>query len=96
MCTALRPLEHVQDVLSISRSQAYALVRSGDLRASRVGGGGQWRVELTELEGCIERGYQAAAAALSDEDSDWSPISSRPCPPTTGSASPSPTSCALM
>src|SRR5690625_6811715 len=44
------PLEGVQEVLSISRSQAYALVRSGELRAIRVGGRGQWRVEEAELE----------------------------------------------
>lgn len=61
------PLEHVQEILSISRSQAYALVRSGDLRAIRVGGRGQWRVELTELDAYIERAYRAAEAAISDE-----------------------------
>ena len=61
------PLEHVQEILSISRSQAYALVRSGDLRAIQVGGRGQWRVELTELEAYIERAYQAAAEAISND-----------------------------
>lgn len=38
------------DGLSISRSQAYALVRSGDLRAIQVGRRGQWRIDLNELE----------------------------------------------
>ena len=61
------PLEHVQEILSISRSQAYALVRSGDLRAIQVGGRAQWRVELTELEAYIERAYQAAAEAISND-----------------------------
>lgn len=61
------PLEHVQEILSISRSQAYALVRSGDLRAIQVGGRGQWRVELTELDAYIERAYRATEAAISDE-----------------------------
>lgn len=63
------PLEHIQDVLSISRSQAYALVRTGDLRAIRVGGRAQWRIELTELEAYIERAYQEADAAIADEES---------------------------
>ena len=54
------PLEAVEDALSISRSQAYALVRSGDLRAIRVGGRGQWRVEVTELDAYIERAYADA------------------------------------
>ncbi|MGO3180742.1 helix-turn-helix domain-containing protein [Corynebacterium variabile] len=58
------PLEGVQEVLSISRSQAYALVRSGELRAIRVGGRGQWRVEEAELEAYIERAYAATAKEL--------------------------------
>lgn len=56
------PLEYVMDELSISKSQAYALVRSGDLRAIQVGGRGQWRVDLVELEAYIERCYAAADA----------------------------------
>lgn len=60
-------LEDVQIVLSISRSQAYALVRTGDLRALRVGGRGQWRVELAELEAYIQRCYQAAAAETTNK-----------------------------
>ena len=59
-------LDEVQVVLSISRSQAYALVRTGDLRALRVGGRGQWRVELTELDAYIERCYQVADAVTAD------------------------------
>lgn len=54
------PLEYVMDELSISKSQAYALVRSGELRAIQVGGRGQWRVSLGELEAYIERCYAAA------------------------------------
>lgn len=50
-------LEELQEVLSISRSQAYSLVRSGELRAIRVGGRGQWRIENTEFEAYIERSY---------------------------------------
>lgn len=58
------PLEYVMDELSISKSQAYALVRSGDLRAIQVGGRGQWRVDLFELEAYIERAYAAADAEV--------------------------------
>lgn len=60
-------LEDLQVVLSISRSQAYALVRTGDLRALQVGGRGQWRIELTELDAYIERCYQAADAEFANE-----------------------------
>lgn len=53
------PLADVAELLSISPSQAYALVRSGELRAIKVGGRGQWRVEASELEAYIERAYAA-------------------------------------
>lgn len=51
------PLADVAEVLAISATQAYALVHSGELRAIQVGGRGQWRVEVTELEAYIERKY---------------------------------------
>lgn len=50
-------LEDVRKVLSISSSQAYALVRSGDLRAIQIGGRCQWRIETAELEAYIQRSY---------------------------------------
>jgi excisionase family DNA binding protein len=50
-------LADVAEVLSISGAQAYAMVRSGELPAIRVGGRGQWRVEVSELEAYIERNY---------------------------------------
>ena len=50
-------LPDVAEQLNISAAQAYALVRSGDLPAIKVGGRGQWRVEATQLEAYIERLY---------------------------------------
>ncbi len=50
-------LSDVAEVLNISSSQTYALVRSGELPAIKVGGRGQWRVERAELERYIERMY---------------------------------------
>lgn len=55
-------LADVAETLSISASQAYALVRNGELPAIKVGGRGQWRVEVTELEAYIERMYQQTRA----------------------------------
>ncbi|WP_460658601.1 helix-turn-helix domain-containing protein, partial [Kribbella italica] len=60
----LIPLEGVQAILSISRSQAYALVRSGELRAIQVGGRGQWRVEHAEFEAYIQRYYEETAQLI--------------------------------
>jgi excisionase family DNA binding protein len=50
-------LADVAEVLNISAAQAYALVRSGDLPAIKVGGRGQWRVESEQLEAYIQRMY---------------------------------------
>lgn len=61
------PLSDVAESLSISASQAYALVRSGELRAIKVGGRGQWRVETTELEDYIQRMYASTARELAAE-----------------------------
>lgn len=48
------------DVLNISASQAYALVRSGELPAIKVGGHGHWRVERMVLESYIQDRYEEA------------------------------------
>ena len=50
-------LADVAEVLNISSAQAYALVRSGQLPAIKIGGRGQWRVEASELESYIQRLY---------------------------------------
>lgn len=57
-------LADVGDILNISAAQAYALVRSGDLPAIKVGGRGQWRIEASELEKYIERMYVATAESV--------------------------------
>ncbi len=51
-------LTEVAEILDISSAQAYALVRSGELPAIKVGGRGQWRIEMTELEAYISRMYE--------------------------------------
>lgn len=53
-------LADVAETLNISASQAYALVRSGDLPAIKVGGRGQWRIEVSVLEDYIQRMYEQA------------------------------------
>jgi excisionase family DNA binding protein len=51
------PLTEVSEILDISADQAYALVRTGDLPAIKIGGRGQWRVESVVLEEYISRMY---------------------------------------
>ena len=50
-------LADVAEILNISAAQTYALVRSGELPAIKVGGRGQWRVESAQLEAYIQRAY---------------------------------------
>lgn len=65
--TAVRflTLKDVAEVLNISMSQTYALVRSGDLKGIQIGGRNQWRVERVKLEEFIEEAYRRTAANLS-------------------------------
>jgi excisionase family DNA binding protein len=53
-------LADVAEVLNISGAQAYAIVRRGELKAVKIGGRGQWRVEDSELEAYIQRAYADA------------------------------------
>jgi excisionase family DNA binding protein len=54
-------LADVAEILNISASQAYALVRNGELRAIKVGGRGQWRVEESELDRFVAASYEETA-----------------------------------
>ena len=55
-------LADVAEILNISSSQTYALVRSGELPAIKIGGRGQWRVESSALEDYIARCYAETKA----------------------------------
>ena len=55
-------LTDVAEILNISSSQTYALVRSGELPAIKIGGRGQWRVERNVLEEYIQRCYDQTRA----------------------------------
>jgi excisionase family DNA binding protein len=51
-------LTDVAEILNTSSAQVYALVRRKELKALKIGGRGQWRVETTELEAFIARMYR--------------------------------------
>jgi len=58
-------LSDVAEQLNISAAQTYALVRSGELPAIKIGGRGQWRVERSALEDYIARCYTETKAFVS-------------------------------
>jgi excisionase family DNA binding protein len=61
-------LDDVAEILNVSWSQAYALVRRKELIAIQIGGRGQWRVEADELERFIQQKYAEARAGTVPPD----------------------------
>jgi excisionase family DNA binding protein len=59
-------LADVSEVLNISAAQTYALVRNRELRAIKIGGRGQYRVEESELEDYIKRMYAETERFLAE------------------------------
>jgi excisionase family DNA binding protein len=59
-------LADVAEILNVSATQAYALVRRGDIRAIKVGGRGQWRIEADEVERYIQSQYAEVAREIHD------------------------------
>ena len=59
-------LSDVAEVLNISDSQTYALVRSGELPAIKIGGRVQWRIERDQLESYIARMYDQTKQFVAD------------------------------
>ena len=62
-------LADVAEQLQINAPAAYALVRSGELKAIQVGGRGQWRVEEKMLEQYIEERYAEASRMIEEAKS---------------------------
>ena len=56
-------LDDVAAYLSVSVPQVYALVRSGQLPAVKIGGRGQWRVDRQKLDAYLEK--------LEEETAKW-------------------------
>jgi excisionase family DNA binding protein len=61
MAARFLTMQDVADELSTSVSQIYHMVRSGELRAIKIGGRGQWRIERAELERYIAAKYAETA-----------------------------------
>ena len=61
MAARFMTVEEVADELAITRSQAYAMVRDGELPAIKIGRKGHWRVERSRLEEYIESKYAETA-----------------------------------
>ena len=60
----LLTLPEVADALATSKSQVYALVRRKELRAFKLGGRGQWRVDRRDLDAFVEQLYADTERAM--------------------------------
>lgn len=67
-------LADTADVLNISATQAYALVRSGELPAIKVGASGQWRIERSVLESYIDAKYEESRRMSLWQQHDFSDL----------------------
>jgi excisionase family DNA binding protein len=59
-------LADVAEILNTSAAQVYALVRRKELKAMKIGGRGQWRVQASDLEDYIQRMYAEADRFIDD------------------------------
>jgi excisionase family DNA binding protein len=66
MAARFLQLSDVAEELSVTVSQVYHMVRSGELPAIKVGGRGQWRVERDRLEAYIQQKYADTAEWVKD------------------------------
>lgn len=67
MASRFLTLDDLADELTVSRSQAYALVRDGTVPAMQVGGRRQWRVERTRLEQWIQDSHADTAGSVTEQ-----------------------------
>ncbi len=56
-------LADTAEILNVTVSQAYALVRTGELPAIKIGGSGHWRIERDVLESFIAAKYEESRRA---------------------------------
>jgi len=59
------------EILSVSISHTYALVRSGELPALRVGHGGPWRISTAALELFVTQRYESESLAAQWREAQW-------------------------
>ena len=70
MASRFLTLADVQEQLNVSAAQAYALVRTGELKAMKIGGRGEWRVAADDLDDYIERMYSQTAEQIREQQSN--------------------------
>ena len=62
------------EILAVSISHTYALIRSGELPALRVGRGGPWRISTAALEVFVAQRYASESVAAQWREAQWTGI----------------------
>jgi excisionase family DNA binding protein len=63
----LHTLPEAAEILNVSMSQIYALVRSGELPGMQVGGRLQWRVDPADLDAYIKEAKARTAQRIAQD-----------------------------
>ena len=63
----------VAECLNVSAGQVRTLIKTGELPAIQVGGRGQWRIDVAELEAYITRTYDGVECYFIDGGQDIYP-----------------------
>lgn len=64
--TRFYTLSDIATLLATTEAQVYALVRSGDLPAIKIGGRGQWRIEITVFDQWVADQYEATKVYVAE------------------------------
>jgi excisionase family DNA binding protein len=62
------------EILAVSISHTYTLIRSGELPALRVGNGGPWRISIAALEAFVTQRYASEWLAAQWREAQWTGI----------------------
>jgi excisionase family DNA binding protein len=62
------------EILAVSVSHTYALVRSGELPALRVGRGGPWRISTDALAAFVAQRYEVECLTAQWRQAQWAGV----------------------
>lgn len=62
------------EILAVSVSHIYALIRSGELPALRVGRRGPWRINTATLANFVSHRYEAEITAAQWREAQWASV----------------------
>jgi excisionase family DNA binding protein len=62
------------EILAVSVSHIYALIRSGELPALRIGRRGPWRISMVSLAAFVSDSYETEFTAAKWREAQWAGV----------------------